>query len=70
MPTDAEYQALAKLTKELANEIKCQEADISRLEQSFKRLERQVEVMERELGELKKDALTEADIKPFKKLLK
>ena len=44
--------------------------EIKSQEQAIKRLERQIEILQKELGTLKKDALTEADIRPFKKLLK
>jgi hypothetical protein len=53
----------AKKMEEARVEIKSQE-------QTIKRLERQIEILVKDLAALKKDALTEADIRPFKKLLK
>lgn len=44
--------------------------EIKSQEQAINRLERQIEILQKELGALKKEALTEADIRPFKKLLK
>lgn len=44
-------------------------AEIKSQDQTIKRLERQIEIFHKDLASLKKDALTEADIKPFKKLL-
>ena len=44
--------------------------EIKSQEQTIKRLERQIEILQKDLGALKKDALTEVDIRPFKKLIK
>jgi uncharacterized membrane protein len=58
-----EVVSLAKKMEETRHEIKSQD-------QTITRLERQIEILQKEIGELKKSSLTEADIKPFKKLLK
>ena len=44
--------------------------EIQSQEQTIKRLERQMEILQKDLAALKKDALTEVDIRPLKKLLK
>ena len=55
---------------ETAKKFEDGRTEIKSQEQAINRLERQIELLQKELGSLKKDALTEADIKPFKKLLK
>ena len=55
---------------ESAKKMEDARIEIKSQEQTIKRLERQIEILQKDLGALKKDALTEADIRPFKKLLK
>jgi chromosome segregation ATPase len=55
---------------DLANKMEETRHEIKSQEQTNTRLERQIQALEKEIAILKKDALTEADIKPFKKLLK
>ena len=55
---------------ESAKKMEDARVEIKSQEQAIKRLERHIEILQKELAALKKDALTEADIKPFKRLLK
>jgi hypothetical protein len=60
----------ARMKQHIMKVVEPLKSDIGSLDQTIKRLERQLEILQKEIGDLKKDALTEADIKPFKKLLK
>jgi hypothetical protein len=64
------FERDVKPLMETAKRMEDARVDIKSQEQATKRLERQIEILQKDLEALKKDALTEADIKPFKKLLK
>ena len=55
---------------ESAKKMEDARIEIKSQEQTIKRLERQIDILQKDLASLKKDALTEADIRPFKKLIK
>ena len=55
---------------EAAKKMEDARVEIKSQEQTIKRLERQIDILQKDLASLKKDALTEADIRPFKKLIK
>lgn len=55
---------------ESAKKMEDTRVEVRSQEQTIKRLERQIEILQKEVATLRKDALTEVDIRPFKKLLK
>ena len=60
----------AVVIMETAKQLESARDEIKTQELTIKRLERQLELVQKEVGQLRKEALTEADIKPFKALLK